>query len=405
MRTLLDHLQCTACGRRFNVDQVRTVCPECGKVLFARYDLATARKSLTRDFSHRPPTMWRYRELMPVREEPNIVSLGEGMTPLLPTVRLGRAHGFDHLFIKDEGLNPTGTFKARGMSAAVSRAKELGVRSIAVPSAGNAAGALAAYGAAAGIEMSVFMPADAPEINKVESAICCARVYLVDGLISDAAKIVQQGGPRRGWLDLSTFKEPYRVEGKKTMGFELAEQFDWQLPDVIIYPTGGGTGMIGMWKAFDELEQLGWIGNERPRMISVQAAGCAPIVRAWQEGKSESEAWHEARTIAAGLRVPHPFADYLILQIIRKSGGAAIAVTDDEILQCMREMARSEGLFVCPEGAATFAAFKLLAARGDLHPEQRVVVFNTGSGLKYGELVKAEFRRLNPSDPLSLDIA
>lgn len=400
MKSFLDHLQCTACGCQFSPDEVRTVCSKCGKALFARYDLTVARKSIRRKFTGRPATMWRYRELMPVRNEANVISLGEGMTPLLDARRLGRTHGFDRLFIKDEGLNPTGSFKARGMSAAVSRARELGVRKVAAPSAGNAAGALAAYGAAAGIDVSVFMPADAPEINKVESSVCGARVYLVDGLINDAAKILQQAGPQHGWLDLSTLKEPYRIEGKKTMRFELAEQFDWHLPDVIIYPTGGGTGMIGMWKAFDELEQLGWIGKERPRMISVQAAGCAPIVRAWQERKSESQAWQDAHTIAAGLRVPRAFADYLILRTIRESGGIAIAVADEAILQCMREVARLEGLFLCPEGAATVAAFKQLAARGDLDPHESVVLFNTGSGLKYGELIKPDFQRLNPSDPL-----
>ena len=404
MRSFLDHLQCTACGRDFSADQLHTVCPDCGKVLFARYDLSSARKSMPRDFSHRPPTMWRYQELMPVREQANIVSLGEGMTPLLHAARIGRTYGFDRLFIKEEGLNPTGTFKARGMSAAVSRARELGVRSIAAPSAGNAAGALAAYGAAAGVETSVFMPADAPEINKIESAVCGAKVYLVDGLISDAAQIVRQAGAKRGWFDLSTLKEPYRVEGKKTMGFELAEQLGWQLPDAIIYPTGGGTGMLGMWKAFDELEQLGWLGKERPKMISVQAAGCAPIVRALLEGKAESEAWQGAHTIAAGLRVPHAFADYLILRTIRESDGTAIAISDDEIVESIREVARLEGLFVCPEGAAAVAAFKHLAAQGYLHPEQRVVLFNTGSGLKYAELVKSEFHRLNPSDSLLLTL-
>ena len=403
MKSFLDHLECTACGHHFNAEQLCTVCVDCGKVLFARYDLSAIRKSIPRDFSSRQQTMWRYRELMPIRDEANIVSLGEGMTPLIPAKRLGRVYGFDQLFIKEEGLNPTGTFKARGMSAAVSRARELGVRHIAAPSAGNAAGALAAYGAAAGIETSVFMPADAPEINKSESAVCGATVYLVDGLISDAAKIVRRAGPKRGWFDLSTLKEPYRVEGKKTMGLELAEQFDWQLPDAIIYPTGGGTGMLGMWKAFDELEQIGWLGKERPRMIAVQAAGCAPIVRAFAEGKVESEPWPNAATIAAGLRVPHAFADYLILRTIRDSGGNAIAVGDNEILECIHECARLEGIFICPEGAAAVAAFKLLAAGGYLRPEERVVLFNTGSGLKYPELVKGEYRRLSPSDLGALD--
>ena len=392
MRSFLDHLECTACGRRFSADEPQTVCRECGKILFARYDLQSAGKLLNRDFSRPPSTMWRYRELMPVRDEANIVSLGEGMTPVLHARRLGRAYGFDWLFIKEEGLNPTGTFKARGMSAAVSRAIELGIHSLAAPSAGNAAGALAAYGAAAGIETSVVMPADAPEINKIEAAVCGAKVQLVDGLIGDAAKIVRQGASQNGWFDLSTLKEPYRVEGKKTMGFELAEQFGWQLPGAIIYPTGGGTGMVGMWKAFDELEELGWIGRERPRMISVQAAGCAPLVRAWDQHDAESAPWHNAHTLAAGLRVPHAFADYLILQIIKQSGGAAIAVTDDDILQCMREVARLEGLFMCPEGAATVAAFKQLVISGQLAPEERVVLFNTGSGLKYAELLKTELQ-------------
>jgi threonine synthase len=403
MKSFLDYLQCTNCDRRFSADRLQTVCPDCGKVLFARYDLPAARKSMPRDFSSRPSTMWRYRELMPVRDEANIVSLGEGMTPLLRATRLGRDYGFEQLFIKEEGLNPTGTFKARGMSAAVSRAKELGVSTIAAPSAGNAAGALAAYGAAAGIETSVFIPADAPGINKIESAVCGANVYLIEGLISDAAKVVRQIGPRRGWFDFSTLKEPYRVEGKKTMGFELAEQFDWQLPDVIIYPTGGGTGIIGMWKAFDELEQLGWIGKERPKMISVQAEGCAPVIRALMEGKTACEAWQEAHTIAAGLRVPHPFADYLILRAIRESEGTALAVSDSEIIACIRESARLEGLFLCPEGAATVVAFKHLAASGFLRPDQRVVLFNTGCGLKYADLVPSEFSRIKPDDPKALD--
>ena len=403
MKSLLDHLECTACGRRFSADDLHTVCHECGKVLFARYDLGAAQGLSPRDLNGRTWTMWRYRELMPVRDETNIVTLGEGMTPLLRASRLGRAYGFDHLFIKEEGLNPTGTFKARGMSAALSRAKELGVSSVAAPSAGNAAGAMAAYGAAAGIETSVFMPADAPEINQLESYVCGARVYLVKGLISDAARIVQRVGPKHGWFDVSTLKEPYRVEGKKTMGLEIAEQFDWQLPDAIIYPTGGGTGLIGMWKAFDELTQLGWLGSQRPKMISVQAAGCAPIVQAFLDGRTVSEPWTNARTIAAGLRVPHAFADYLILGTIRDSAGTALAVTDAEILNAMRELARLEGLFVCPEGAATVAAFKRLATSGFLRPNERVVLFNTGSGLKYSSLVEGEFPIIDPSDTAAID--
>jgi threonine synthase len=403
MKSLLDHLQCTACGRRHSADELHTVCPHCGKVLFARYDLDAAKGLSPQALNGRPSTMWRYGELMPVRQEANIVTLGEGMTPLLRASRLGRRYGFEELFIKEEGLNPTGSFKARGMSAALSRAIELGVTRVAAPSAGNAAGALAAYGAAAGIETFVFIPADAPEINKIESYVCGARVYLVKGLISDAARIVQEAGPKRGWFDVSTLKEPYRVEGKKTMGLELAEQFNWQLPDAIIYPTGGGTGIIGMWKAFEELEQLGWIDAKRPKMISVQAAGCAPIVKAFLEHKSESELCKDAQTIAAGLRVPHPFADYLILRAIGESGGTAIAVSDAEIISAMYELARTEGVFACPEGAATVAAFKHLAASGFLHPEERVVLFNTGAGLKYAELVQAEFPVIDPADPGPID--
>jgi threonine synthase len=403
MKSLLDHLECTACGRRLSADDLHSVCPDCGKVLFARYDLAAAQGLSPRDLHGRTWTMWRYRELMPVRDDANIVTLGEGMTPLLRAPRLGRAYGFDHLYIKEEGLNPTGTFKARGMSAALSRAKEFGVSSVAAPSAGNAAGAMAAYGAAAGIETSVFMPADAPEINRLESSVCGAHVYLVKGLISDAARIVQRMGPKHRWFDLSTLKEPYRVEGKKTMGLEIAEQFNWQLPDAIIYPTGGGTGLIGMWKAFDELTRLGWIGIERPKMIAVQAAGCAPIVEAFRDGRTASEPWPNAQTIAAGLRVPHAFADYLILRAIRDSAGTALAVSDAEILDAMRELARLEGLFACPEGAATVAAFKRLAANGFLHPNERVVLFNTGSGLKYSNLVQGEFPLIDPADTAAID--
>ncbi|HEV3111475.1 MAG TPA: threonine synthase [Candidatus Binataceae bacterium] len=403
MKSLLDHLQCTACGRRYSADDLHTVCPDCGKVLFARYDLDAAKGLTPHVLDGRPWTMWRYGELMPVRREENIVTLGEGMTPLLRASRLGRIYAFEHLFIKEEGLNPTGSFKARGMSAALSRARELGVTSVAAPSAGNAAGALAAYGAAAGIETSVVMPSDAPEINKIESYVCGARVYLVKGLISDAAKVVQQAGAKRGWFDVSTLKEPYRVEGKKTMGLELAEQFNWQLPDAIIYPTGGGTGMIGMWKAFEELQQLGWIDAKRPKMISVQAAGCAPIVQAFLEHRAESEVWKDAQTIAAGLRVPHAFADYLILRTIRESGGTAVAVSDAEIIAAIHELARTEGLFVCPEGAAAWAAFKHLAASRFLHPQERVVLFNTGSGLKYPDLVQVQFPIIDASDPGAID--
>lgn len=402
MQSYLADLECTHCGRRYLADELHTVCPNCGKVLFARYDLDAARRDSgfsRENLRGREWTMWRWRELMPVRDEANIVTLGEGMTPLLRAKRLAARHGFEQLFVKAEGLNPTGSFKGRGLAAAVSRAKELGVKSIAVPSAGNAAGAAAAYGAAAGMETYVFMPQDAPEINKVESHVYGAHVYLVQGLIGDAGRIVQRLGTPRGWFDVSTLKEPYRVEGKKTMGLELAEQFDWSLPDAIIYPTGGGTGIIGMWKAFEELEQLGWIGPRRPKMISVQAAGCAPIVKAFQEEEATAVPWPDAQTIAAGLRVPHPFADYLILKVIRESRGTAVAVTDEEIRDSMSEWARVEGMFVSPESAATYAAFKRLISSGFLKPHESVVLFDTGSGLKYPDLVQAKFSVLDPNDP------
>ncbi len=400
MHSLLSHLECTNCGNKYSADELHTTCPNCGKVLFARYDLDAAKKNFSRDdLAQRPWNMWRWRELLPLRDEKNIVTLGEGMTPLLPLPRLGGEYGFDQLFSKEEGLNPTGSFKARGLSAAVSRAKELGVRVIAVPSAGNAGGALAAYAARAGMESYIFMPEDAPEINRIESAICGARVYLVQGLIGDAGKIVRALARERGWFDLSTLKEPYRAEGKKTMGLEIAEQLGWELPDAIVYPTGGGTGIIGMWKAFDELEQLGWIGPARPKMISVQASGCAPVVKAFDEQESTAEPWKNARTIADGLRVPHPFADYLILRAIRESQGTALAVSDDEIRAAMDEWAHAEGMFVSPESAATYAAFKKLATNGFLQPHERVVLFNTGSGLKYSHLVRAEFPVLDPNDP------
>ena len=400
MRSFLSHLECSHCGRQYPADELHTVCPNCGKVLLARYDLASAAKNFSpQDLATREWTMWRWRELLPVRDAVNIVTLGEGMTPLLHTPRLGQAHGFEQLYIKEEGLNPTGSFKARGLSAAVSRAKELGVKTIALPSAGNAAGAAAAYGAAAGMETYAFMPQDAPEINKLESAVTGAHVYLVQGLISDAGKIVQTLGPARQWFDLSTLKEPYRAEGKKTMGLELAEQFHWELPAAIIYPTGGGTGLIGMWKAFEELEQLGWIGPARPKMIAVQASGCAPVVKAFTEGDLTAVPWKNAQTIADGLRVPYPFADYMILSILRRSKGTAVAVTDDEIRAALNEWARRAGMFVSPESAATYAAFKRLAANGFLRPNERVVLFNTGSGLKYPGLVQATFPVLDPSDP------
>jgi threonine synthase len=387
----LTHLECSKCGNKHDPNEVQTVCTECGKPLFARYDLESIKEIITpKDFIGREASMWRYWELLPVKDQRNKVSLGEGWTPLTHVQRLGESIGLQDLWIKDEGIIPTGTFKARGLAMAVSKAKELGIKKLALPSAGNAAGAMTAYGARAGMKSYVFMPVDAPDVNKIECQVVGAKVVLVNGLITDAGKMVADGVPEMDWFPLSTLKEPYRVEGKKTMGIEVAEQYEWSLPDVILYPTGGGTGIIGMWKVFDELEELGWIGSKRPRMISVQASGCAPIPKAFDEGKEESEFWQGAKTLAAGLRVPHALGDFLILRAARESGGSAIAVSDDEIMDGVGDIARNEGLFVCPEGAATFAALKKLVNDGKVDKNEKVVLFNTGSGLKYTELFQVE---------------
>jgi len=344
-------------------------------VLYARYDLPKIRKSfLCSTLSGRHPTMWRYAEVLPEAEP---VSLGEGFTPMLPS------REFASVYIKDEGLNPTGSFKARGLSAAVTMARYYGLKKLAIPSAGNAAGALAAYAAAAGIEAHIFMPKDVPMANRIETDFYGAHVTLVDGLISDCARMVAEQKEKEGWFDVSTLKEPFRVEGKKTMGYEVAEQLGWQMPQGIIYPTGGGVGMIGMWKAFDEMEQLGWIGSERPQMISVQAAGCAPVVKAWDEGAPSSEMWKNAATHASGLRVPKPYGDYIILDILRKSGGVAIAVSEEEIADAVRHWAQVEGIFAAPEGAAALAAYRKLRDSCFFGADDRVVLFNTGTGLKY----------------------
>jgi len=387
----LTHLECSKCGQKHDADKVQTVCEACGKPLFARYDLEGVKDLISpEDLVGREASMWRYWELLPVRDPKNKVSLGEGWTPMTRVKRLGNEIGLNDLWIKDEGIIPTGTFKARGLAMAVSKAKELGIKVLALPSAGNAAGAMTAYGARAGMESYVFMPVDAPDVNKIECQAVGAKVILVRGLITDCGKMVADGIEEMGWFPLSTLKEPYRIEGKKTMGLEVAEQFGWELPDMIIYPTGGGTGIIGMWKVFDELEELGWIGSERPRMISVQASGCAPIPKAYEEGKEESEFWEGAETLAAGLRVPHALGDFLILKAVRESGGSALAVDDDEIMDAVGLMARSEGLFACPEGAATLAALKHLINGGDVDRDERVVLFNTGSGLKYTDLFEVD---------------
>ena len=382
----ITHLECSACGLRHEAQRLLNLCQECGKPLLVRYDLEQAGRSLKKEsLSGRRPDLWRYREVLPVEDESNIVSLGEGWTPLLTAERLGMTLGFEALFIKDESQNPTQSFKARGMTVAVSMAKELGVKKLAVPSAGNAAGALAAYAARAGLECFIFMPRDTPRANVVECEQTGAHVTLLDGLITDCGAEVARRKDAEGWFDVSTLKEPYRVEGKKTLGYELAEQCNWSLPDVIIYPTGGGTGLIGMWKAFAEMEQLGWIGSQRPRMVSVQAAGCAPIVKAFAEGKRFADEYPDAATVASGLRVPRAIGDFLILDAIRSSGGTAIAVTDEELLAAVAEIGALEGVFCAPEGAACLPALRKLIADNAVKPYERVVLFNTGAGVKYLE--------------------
>jgi threonine synthase len=380
------HLECGACGLRHEAQRLHNLCAECGKPLLVRYDLKRAAQSLTKEsLKTRRADLWRYREVLPVEREENIVSLGEGWTPLLPAPRLAAQVGLSELFIKDESQNPTQSFKARGMTAAVSMALELGARKLAVPSAGNAAGALAAYAARAGLEAHIFMPKDTPRANVIECEQTGAHVTLMDGLITDCGAEVARRKDAEGWFDVSTLKEPYRIEGKKTLGYELAEQLDWELPDVIIYPTGGGTGLIGMWKAFEEMEAMGWIGQKRPRMVTVQAAGCAPIVRAFEEGKRFADEFPNAATTASGLRVPRAIGDFLILDALRNSGGTAVSVTDEELIAATGEIGASEGLFCAPEGAACLPALRKLIAGGEVTEHERVVLFNTGAGVKYLE--------------------
>ena len=380
------HLECALCGLRHEAQRLHNLCRDCSKPLLVHYDLHKAQRSLTREsLRSRRADLWRYREVLPVEDEENIVSLGEGWTPLLSANRLGELVGVADLYIKDESQNPTQSFKARGMTTAISMAKELGVTKLAVPSAGNAAGALAAYSAKAGLECFIFMPRDTPRANVVECEQMGAHVTLMDGLITDCGAEVGRRKESEGWFDVSTLKEPYRVEGKKTLGYELAEQLDWELPDVIIYPTGGGTGLIGMWKAFQEMEQMGWIGAKRPRMVTVQAAGCAPIVRAFEEGKRFADEFPNAATTASGLRVPKAVGDFLILDALRDSGGSAVAVTDEELIAATREIGSSEGVFCAPEGAACLPALRKLKERGLIDKSDRVVLFNTGAGVKYLE--------------------
>jgi threonine synthase len=390
---MLTHLECSLCSRKFEAGKVHNLC-ECGGPLLVRYDLEKLRRAWSRDqLPSGPNSMWRYAPVLPPARQTSIISLGEGMTPLVRTARLGQRIGAEQLWVKDEGLNPTGSFKARGLSCAVSMAVELGIRKLAIPSAGNAASAMAAYAAAAGIEAHIFMPRDVPQANFIECKAYGAHVTLVDGLISDCAKLVAAGAQREGWFDVTTLKEPYRIEGKKTMGYELAEQMNWQLPDAIFYPTGGGVGLIGMWKAFGEMEALGWIGAKRPKMFAVQVEGCQPVVRAFEQGAARSEFWANASTVAAGLRVPKPLGDFLVLNAVRESGGTAIAVSDAELLDAGLRLAAEEGLFVAPEGAACVPALEKLLARGFLKRDERIVIYNTGSGLKYLEAYATRFPR------------
>jgi threonine synthase len=380
--TCLTHLECSACAKHHSPHQLINLC-DCGMPLLARYDLSAIRATLKReDLSRRGQSMWRYRELLPSPESA-IVTLGEGFTPLLPARRLGEELGLTNLWIKDESANPTGSFKARGMAAAVTMARLLGARKLAAPSAGNAAGALAAYAAQAGMEAHIFMPRDVPPANRQECELTGAHMNLIDGLITDCGRIVAERKAAEGWFDVSTLKEPYRIEGKKTLGLELAEQLGWRLPDVIVYPTGGGTGLIGMWKAFDEMEQLGWIGSERPRMVTVQADGCAPIVKAFEQNHPRADAWPDAFTQAAGLRVPKAIGDFIMLDILRRSHGTAVAVSDAEMLADVRQAGEKEGLLMAPEGAATLSALRKLRNSGFVQASDEVVLFNTATGLKY----------------------
>jgi len=381
---LISHLECSRCHAQLDANKPQTVCTQCAGALYVRYDLSSAKGTAVRDAigsteaDHRWSGMWRYRDVLP---EIDPVTLGEGWTPMLASRR------YTNVYLKEEGANPTGTFKARGLSLAMTMARHYGIRKIAVPSAGNAGGAAAAYAAAAGIEAHIFMPKDVPLANQVECIAYGAKMTLVDGLISGCARIVTERKEQEGWFDLSTLKEPFRIEGKKTMGYELAEQLSWTYPDAVFYPTGGGVGLIGMWKAFEELEELGWVTGKRPKMIAIQAAGCAPVARAWEEHQQVSQMWQNGATFASGLRVPKPYGDYIILDIVRKSLGTVVALTDEQIFASLLDWASNEGIFLSPEGAAATAAYDHLLATGFLQASDRVVLFNTGSGNKYTDVV------------------
>lgn len=380
-------LECSRCGKVHDPDKIQNTCLSCGGTLFARYDTERVKSSVSREqLARREDNLWRYREMLPVRNDENVITLGEGMTPVLKLSRSVQDIGISAVLLKDDGLNPTGSFKSRGMAVAISRARELGIKKVAVASAGNAGGAAAAYAAKAGLEAHIVLPKDAPSAMKRECALYGAHLQLVDGIIGDAARFVIQNKEAQGWFELNTLKEPYRLEGKKTMGYEVAEQFSWKLPDVIIYPTGGGTGLVGMWKAFKEMEALGWIGGERPRMVTVQSAGCAPVVEAMKNGKDAVDPFPNPHTIAAGLRVPSPYASEQIVRVLKESGGTAVAVSDEEILGSMRVIGKTEGISVCPEGAAPLAGLRHLRESGFVDRDETVLLYNTGSGLKYQDV-------------------
>lgn len=394
------HLESALDGTHLPADRVQSMHRD--RPLWVRYDLAAVGKALKRnDLLGRAPNLWRYRELLPVPNDESIVTLGEGMTPLLRCPELGRTYGLSDVWIKDESQLPTGSFKSRGQAVAVSMAKHFGIRRLAIPTAGNAGGAMAAYAARAGIEAYVFMPADTPAINMYECRLAGAKTFLVNGLITDCGRIVREGREPMGWFDLSTLKEPYRIEGKKTMGLELAEQLDWRLPDVILYPTGGGTGLVGMWKAFAELEALGWLNStKKPRMVSVQSDGCAPIVRAFESGERFAEPWSNAQTVASGIRVPAAVGDFMILDAVRESGGLAIAVPEEKIRPWMQLSVEREGISICPETAACVGALEMLSQRNWIRPDERVVIFNTGAAQKYPEAIACELPSIDRESPL-----
>ena len=398
----VSHLECANCDAHYDASTVQNLCRACQRPLWVRYDLEGLKKKFSkRALFGRPPTIWRYLELLPVFDPANIVSLTETITPILELNRIGSELGADHLYVKDESRLPTGSFKARGMAMAISKAKELGITKVAVPTAGNAGGALSAYAARAEMEATVFMPEDTPAINQKECFLAGANTFLVNGLITDCGRIVGEGAKIKGWFDVSTLKEPYRIEGKKTMGLELSEQFEWELPDVILYPTGGGTGLIGMWKAFSELESMGWLkSSKKPKMISCQSDGCAPIATAFEKGERFAKKFENAATVASGLRVPAAVGDFMILDAVRASGGVALATPEAEISEWMRRVCTAEGIAICPETAVCFSALKKLLDEGVIKRNERILVFNTGAAQKYPEAVTTNLPRLNLNEPI-----